>query len=472
VSTKKLTGEQEMAMDISTDAVKDLRELITGWLKRLAPVSTLDEAEALALEVRQLVGEIVLEAGLLSVTGKASYRGRRLMCSCGSTRRFVGYRKRWVKSQCGEVQVERAYYHCSGALHGEGRKQDPSPWDAEQGLTSMIGTPRFKAIVCRVMGVTPYSDGVDLISELCNVAVEESTAEAIVQEVGARIRAAEQQRVDNVKLRLERATQERLMVEVPEGSPVPALETRPVEGDRIYFGVDALTAHIGGDWHNVQNGVVFTVEKDKDGRDTLLKREYLAGQMDMPTLGWRMRTLCEVWQGRAYHERLFLGDGAPCNWNIASAYFPDAIMILDFFHASEHLSELSKILYSQDSPTQKELGKRWLSERLHALKHDGPKSLIRALKRRRCKTEKQQEAVRKELNYFRTNQARMDYPTHIKAGRMIGSGPIEAACKSTGCRLKGTGMRWSGDGADAVLAVRTTILNGNARQLASFAKAA
>ena len=134
--------------------------------------------------------------------------------------------------------------------------------------------------MCRVMGVTPYSDGVDLISELCNVAVEESTAEAIVQEVGGRIRAAEQQRVDNVKLRLERATQERLMVEVPEGSPVPALETRPVEGNRIYFGVDALTAHIDGDWHNVQNGVVFTVEKDKDGRDTLLKREYLAGQMD------------------------------------------------------------------------------------------------------------------------------------------------------------------------------------------------
>jgi hypothetical protein len=461
-----------MAGDISTDAVKDLRELITGWLRKLAPVSTLDEAEELSMEVRQIVGEIVLETGLLSITGKASYMGPRLPCSCGSTRRFVGYRKRWVKSSCGEVQVERGYYHCSGTAHREGRKQDPSPWDAEQGLTSMIGTPRFKALVCRVMGITPYSDGVDLISEFCNVAVEESTAEDIVQEVGARIRAAEQQRVDDVKLRLERSTQERLMVELPESSPVPALETRPVIGSRIYFGVDAWTAHIGGDWHNVQNGVVFTVDKDKDGRDTLLQREYMAGQMDMPALGWRMRTLCEMWQGRAYLERLFLGDGAPCNWNIASVYFPDAVMILDFYHASEHLSELSKILYSQDSPTQKELGKRWLSERLHALKHDGPKSLIRALKRRRCKTAKQQEAVRKELNYFRTNQARMDYPAHIKAGRMIGSGPIEAACKSTGCRLKGTGMRWSVEGADAVLAVRTTILNGNAHRLKDFARAA
>jgi len=461
-----------MAVDISTDVVKDLQELITGLLGRLGPVGTLDEAEELALEVRQIVGEMVLEASLLSIAGKASYRGPHLLCSCGSTRRFVDYRKRWVKSPCGEVQVARAYYHCCGAAHDEGHKQDPPPWDAEQGLTNMMGTPRFKALVCRVMGITPYSDGVDLISELCNVAVEESTAEDVVLEVGTRIRAAEQQRVENVKLRLERATEQRLMVEAPERVPLPILETRPVVGNRIYFGVDALTAHIGGDWHNVQNGIVFTVEKDKDGRDTLLQREYTAGQMDMPTLGWRMRTLCEVWQGRAYLERLFLGDGAPCNWNIASTYFPDAVMILDFYHASEHLSELSKVLYSQDSTTQKELGKRWLSERLHALKHDGPKSLIRALKRRRCKTAKQQEAVRRELNYFRANQARMDYPAHIKAGRMIGSGPIEAACKSTGGRLKGTGMRWSVEGADAVLAIRTTILNGNARKLAHFAKAA
>jgi hypothetical protein len=322
------------------------------------------------------------------------------------------------------------------------------------------------------MGITPYSDGVNLISELCNVNVEESTAEAIVLEVGSRIRAAEQERVDTVKLRLERATQDRLMVEALESTPVPSLEVRPVVGKRIYFGVDAFTAHIGGDWHNVQSGVVFTVKKDKDGRDTLLQREYMAGQMDMPALGWRMRTLCEIWQGKAYDERVFLGDGAPCNWKIASDYFSDAIMILDFYHASEHLSELSKILYSQDDETQKELGKRWLSQRLHALKHDGPKSLIRALKCRRCKTQKQQEAVRKELNYFRNNQARMDYPAHIKAGRMIGSGPIEAACKSTGCRLKGTGMRWSEQGADAVLAVRTTILNGDSRKLAAFAKAA
>jgi hypothetical protein len=465
--------EKGMAVHISTDAQKDLRELVTGWCKNLPSVGSVNEAEELAFEVRRIVGELVFELGLLDITGKASYRGTTLPCTCGSTKRFVDYRKRWVKSMCGETQVERAYYHCPGKKHSEGVKQDPPPWDQEQGLTSLIGTPRFKGTVCRVMGVVPYSNGVGLVSELCDVKIEESTAEGIMLEVGPRIRAVEEKRVEQVKLHIERATQERLMADAPERAPLAPLETRPVVGETIYFGVDAATAHIGGGWHNVQHGVVFTVKKDKDGNDTLLQREYTAGQMDMETLGWRMRALSEIWQGRAYKKRVFLGDGAPCNWTIASEYFPDAMMILDFWHASEHLGELCKKLYRQDDEKQKALGKRWLADRLHSLKRDGPKPLLRALKRRSCAAAEQREAVRKELHYFKANQARMDYPAHTAAGRMIGSGPIEAACKSiTGGRLKGTGMRWSVDGADAVLAVRTTILNGDSGRLVDFAKAA
>lgn len=462
-----------MAVHISTEAQKDLRELIAVWRKGLPPVSSVNEAEELAIEVRRIVGEQIFESGMLDISGKASYRGARLRCSCGETKRFVNYRKRWVKSMCGEVQIERAYYHCAVKKHGEGTRQDAPPWDQEQGLTSLIGTPRFKATVCRVMGMVPYSNGVDLISELCGVRIEESTAEAIMLEVGPRIRAAQEKRVEQVKLHIERATRERLMVDGPELAPLNPLEKRPVEGDTIYLGMDAAIAHIGGGWHNVQHGIVFNAKKDKDGKDTLFRREYVAGQMDMETLGWQMRTLYEIWNGPAYKKRVFLGDGAPCNWKIAAEFFPDAIMILDFWHLSEHLCELSKELYRQDDKKQKALGKRWVDDRLSALKREGPKSLIRALKRRRCSTADQREAVRKELHYITANQDRMDYPAHIAAGRMIGSGPVEATCKSvSGGRLKGTGMRWSVEGADATLAVRVTILNGNACQLVEYAKAA
>ena len=118
----------------------------------------------------------------------------------------MGYRTRFVKSLVGEKQIKRAYYHCEASNHPEGRAQDPPPWDQEQGLSGKVGTLRFKGAVSHVMGLVPYGAGVELIAKLCDVTLEESTAEAVVLEVGERIRAVEQERMAQVKLRLERAS--------------------------------------------------------------------------------------------------------------------------------------------------------------------------------------------------------------------------------------------------------------------------
>lgn len=456
-----------MAGDISVAGGQDLLRLVKDWCSEHGQASTLDEAEDLAEEVRQVVGEAVLEWSLLRVTGKATYQGTSVFCSCGSRARFVNYRSRWVKSPCGEVRVGRAYYHCVACKSGQ------VPWDKAQGLTERVWSPRFKGMVCRAVGRLTYAEGCAMLGELCGISLEESSAEAIVLEVGPRIRGEEERRTAQAQEQTKRAMAERLMVDVAIEPTLPPLPVRAVEGRRLYASVDATTAHIDGDWHNVQAGMVFTVESDKEGMDTLLHREYLSGRMNMETLGWKMRTLACSWNSCAYSERVFLGDGAPCNWNLASTHFPDAICILDFYHASEHVWELSRALYRQEDAAQKALGERWVQERLTSLKKEGPKPLLRALKRRNVKTPKQREALTKAVHYFVTNAGRMDYGMHLKAGRMIGSGPIEAACKVVvGQRLKGAGMRWTNAGADAILAVRTTLLNGNSDRLTQLARAA
>jgi hypothetical protein len=456
-----------MAGVISVAGRKDLLQLVKEWYAKHGDAGNLAEAEALAEETRQLVGEIVLEASLLPVTGKATYQGRSLKCDCGARARFVNYRCRWVKSPCGEVRVGRAYYHCATCKSGQ------TPWDKAQGLNERVWSPRLKGMVCRAVGRLTYAEGCSVLLELCGISLEESSAEAIVLEVGPRIRAEEEKRTAQAKEQTKRAMAEKLMVDVSTAPTLLPLPVRAVEGRRLYASVDATTAHIDGEWHNVQAGMVFTVRSDEDGRDTLLQREYLSGRMNMETLGWKMRTLACSWNHGAYSERVFLGDGAPCNWNLASTHFPDAICILDFYHASEHVWELSRALYRQEDTAQKALGDRWVHERLTSLKKEGPKPFLRALKRRKGKTPKQQEALKKALHYFVTNAGRMDYGAHLKAGRMIGSGPIEAACKVVvGQRLKGAGMRWTDAGADAILAVRTTLLNGNSQQLPQLARAA
>ena len=456
-----------MAGDISVGGRQDLLNLVRDWCSEHGQAGNLAEAEAFAEEARQIVGEAVLEWSLLRVTGKATYQGIGLTCDCGARARFVNYRDRWVKSFCGEVRVSRAYYHCAACKSGR------APWDKAQGLNERIWSPRFKGMVCRAVGRLTYEDGCSMLEELCAISLAESSAEDILLEVGPRIRAEEEKQIAQAKEQTKRATAERLMVDIAPAPTLPPLPVREVVGSRLYMATDATTAHIDGGWHNVQAGMVFTVRSDPEGKDTLLQREYLSGRMDMETLGWKLRTLACGWNYTAYGERVFLGDGAPCNWNLASTHFPDAICILDFYHASEHVWELSRALYRQEDAKQKVLGDRWVHERLDSLKKEGPQPLLRALKRRRVKTEKQKEALDTALHYFVVNAKRMNYAAHLKAGRMIGSGPIEAACKIVvGQRLKGTGMRWTDAGADAVLAVRTTLLNGQSDRLTELARAA
>ena len=460
-----------MASTISAAARNDLRAFVKDFVRAHTLAENLAEVEALAVEIESIVGQAVLEAGLERVTWKASYQGSRYDCECGRKARFVGYRSRWIKSSVGETKVKRAYYHC------EHCKQGYLPWDAAQGLNERVWTPGLKATVCRVAARVSYSETVDLLSELGVADIEESSAEAIVLEVGKRLRADDQDALERTKTHLRQELADKLLVDLPEErqpEKVAPTPNRVVEGKRLYMACDAAKAHIDGSWHNVNCGMVFTVQADKEGKDHLRDRHYVAMQANMETFGWELRRLAEEWSVSGYAEQVFLGDGAPCNWNLARTHFPAARQILDFYHASEHLGELAHVLYDQNDPVQKERGDRWLSDRLSSLKHKGPRPLLRALKLRSGKgTVQQAEAVRQMLGYVAANAFRMNYHDYIDAGLMIGSGPIEAACKViVGQRLKLSGMRWSEPGADAVLGTRTTILNKQFDKLAKCARAA
>ncbi|HLV78698.1 MAG TPA: ISKra4 family transposase [Chthonomonadaceae bacterium] len=456
-----------MAELISPEARQDLLQRVADWCAQQTDISNLDQAEERAEQTRQIVGEAVLAASLKRLSGKPTYQGAHLTCPCGAQARFVGYRPRWIKSLCGEVLVERAYYHCSLCQRGH------LPWDQAQGLSEKVFTLRFKASVCQVMGRLSYTQGVALLFGLLGVSLAESSAEAIVLEVGERIRKQQAKQIQQVQALTEQATAQRLFVQTPPDPKEPALPLHGVDGKRLYVGVDATTAHIDGEWRNVQNGLVFTVEADAKGRDTLKQRAYVAGRMDMQSLGWQMRRLSTLWQEPAYPEVVFLADGAPCNWNLAATHFVRAVCILDFYHASQPLWELSRLLYRQDDSKDKARGERWVKKRLESLKTQGPKPLLCALKRRQGPTKEVREALRKAGHYFQENACRMDYPAHLLAGRMIGSGAVEAECKCVvGMRLKQAGMRWSDKGADAVLAVRTSLLNKETDKLFELARAA
>jgi hypothetical protein len=454
-------------MGCSTQGRESLRVLVRGWYRAHACARDLAEAEELAEEVRDICGQVALEEALLSQSGRGTYRGSSVTCVCGGRARFVSYRRRWIKAVAGEVRLERAYYHCGRCGRGQ------SPWDREQGLNGLVWTPRTKALVSQSCGRLPYRETVELLGEAGVLHLEESSAEEIVLEVGGRLRAAEAAEEKQVREATQQALAVRLHVSEEEPVREQHLDVRPVCGERLYATLDAAKAHIDGEWHDVKVGAVYTVSADAEGVDTLAERTYVASQRTSEEFGWQLRTRAVLWNADAYPEKVVVADGAEYNWKVAETHFPEAVQVLDFFHAAEHVHSLARNLYRQDDPKEKMRGERWAKDAVHSLKEDGPARLLRSLKRRKPGSASAREALRLELGYFGRNRHRMDYPGFRRKGMMIGSGPVEAGCKVVvGGRMKQSGMRWSSHGADSILAVRTALLSHDYKRIQQCARAA
>ncbi len=154
---------------------------------------------------------------------------------------------------------------------------------------------------------------------------------------------------------------------------------------------------------------------------------------------------------------IVLGDGAPWIWGIAEEHFPGAIQIVDLYHAREHLAILGKLVYGLSNPKAKD----WTKARCEELDNGSVEKIIVAMRCLKPAGKTIREAIRKSIGYFETNCERMRYADFRKQGLFVGSGVIEAGCKTVvGQRLKQSGMRWTVRGANAIIALRCCQISG------------
>lgn len=147
-----------------------------------------------------------------------------------------------------------------------------------------------------------------------------------------------------------------------------------------------------------------------------------------------------------------LADGAQDNWRFFAAEIPDGVEVVDFFHAAEHLHVAIAATYGDGSlETQ-----RRFNDLRHVLleQPNGVDVIIASLQYMRRKVPRR-EKVATEHEYFKKNRHRMRYAEMKAQGFPIGSGVVEAACKTLVTqRMKQSGMRWTADGGQAILTVR------------------
>jgi hypothetical protein len=179
--------------------------------------------------------------------------------------------------------------------------------------------------------------------------------------------------------------------------------------------------------------------------------------------GQQLRDLARQ-QGMALAARVvFLGDGAPWVWELARIWFPFALLILDFFHAAEHVGLLTEILFGKDTQEAQQHRQQWV----HILKEEpqGVDRVIQLARNAMPKAGQRRRQTQKALAYFENNRDKMRYWDYKRQGLFIGSGVVEAGCKSVvGQRLKQSGMFWSLSGAENLLAIRCALENDQFNQ--------
>jgi hypothetical protein len=151
-----------------------------------------------------------------------------------------------------------------------------------------------------------------------------------------------------------------------------------------------------------------------------------------------------------------IGDGAPWIWNIAGFHFKGATQIIDIYHAREHYWNVARKIFAGD----KNEIKIWAESRRKELDLGEVEKVMSAMKALSPITEEDKDIIEREINYFEKNKERMRYKKFRDMGLFIGSGVIEAGCRTViGQRLKQSGMHWTVKAANNIIALRCCILS-------------
>jgi hypothetical protein len=373
--------------------------------------------------------------------------GPTLACvACHKPARYAGRRKKSFQTALGEMTLGRAYYHCDSCEAGF------CPRDRALGLLDTTLSPALTRMVGLVGAMVSFEEGHELVHELAGVDVPTKHVERAAEALGREI-AEDEKRVvepspptaltmylgmDGTGVPMRRSELVGRAGKQPDGSS----KTREVKLVTIWSaqGRDKQGIPVR-DQGSISYSAAIESAARKDADPT--PSEFAARvEREATRRGF----------DRAPRQTV-LGDGAKWIWNIADEHFPDAVQIVDRFHAKQHLSDVAKSIYDAGS----DLAKQWGRKRHDELDAGDIEAVLNAL---RLHSPKDDEA-RKCVDYIERNRKRMRYPQFRAAGLCTSTGVVEAGCKvAIGTRCKRAGMHWTAAGADAIIALRCSKLSG------------
>ena len=352
---------------------------------------------------------------------------RQLPCPCGHHARYQEIRSKPLLTIVGPVLLSRPYYSCSQCHVGQ------FPVDVELDIENTEFSPGVRRMHALVGQQAPFDHGREQMQVLAGLTVTTKSVERIAEAMGSDIAWREQAEIDQA-----------LQLDLPvlTGAPIPVVYVQ-MDGTGIPVGKKETVGRPGkrdgqpAHTREVKLGCVFTQTRwDEKG--------FALRDPDSTTYTGAIET-AEEFGKRIYREALqrgwsrarkkvVIGDGAEWIWNLVAEHFPGAREIVDLYHARQHLWTVARQLYPQEEVQQK----AWMKVHQKRLLDKGKiEKLVSELHSIATTNPQLAEKIRTEADYFERNAERMRYPRFRRQHFFVGSGVIEAGCKTViGSRLK------------------------------------
>ncbi len=445
-------------MEFNTEALRPIAEKFAEVIKeglQEQPDPPIREIETGMRQWLQCLGQLTLGLVLSQAEARAP---RSLPCRCGGRLQYQRRREAQVLSVFGKVTYERSYY--AGCRCGQGQ----APLDERFGLAPGQVTAGLAALVALAGVELAFEHSGRWLEQFLLFAVSENTVRKETETFG--------------QLQADQESRHK------EASHDPAyLQTRLREAHqpplRLYGSLDGAHVRIeerGRDpappsatekWREMKVGCWYTVvavppswqrprhrQKAAIGHQALQAKEMdyfceIAEADDFAALVWA--TGLQAQADRA-PEVVFVCDGAHWIWRIIDHYYPQAVQIVDWFHAEERLQNLAR------DAVDPETAPHWLETMRSALWHGDLPTVIAACEQ----LAPHSPAATQAVTYFRNNADRMQYDHFRAQGYMIGSGTVESGCKQIVTqRLKRSGAQWHVPGANQTAKARAAWLSGH-----------
>jgi hypothetical protein len=423
-------------MKFSTEIMVQITQILMSefedHLAHGKPVAVAEMEQGLRQALREIGQQCLGE--MLTRSDTQTY-GVRITCACQERARRVSRRRAQLLSIFGWISYRRSYYHCVTC----GRR-----WvalDEQEGLRPGRATPGMARLLALAGVTVSFEEACRQIGEYLQVAVSVNTVRKETQLFGQRQQQREAQWIAN--------SQDRAYLQERERHP-----RRP---KRVYGSMDGALVPLGQGWKE-EKTISWYQAGQRYGSAELraIDIHYYTSLEEAHTFGKLVWATAVQHQADQAEEVVFVCDGAPWIWKLVEHYFPQAVQIVDWYHACQYLYPVAEALFGADD----QAGQQWVQAMKDWLWQGDVAAVIRTCHQLVAKNQGGQP-VQAALTYFTNNQARMNYAYFREQGYFIGSGTVESACKQiVAMRLKRSGARWTFAGASATAKARAAWLSG------------